>query len=50
MLPHSVLHGGPGLHGVSPAVIHYCITNDIRQTVQLHWNMKILHTMILGSS
>ena len=31
MLAHSVLHGGPGLHGICPAGIHYWITDDINK-------------------
>ncbi len=26
MLGHSILHGGPGLHGLSPAAVHYLTT------------------------
>ena len=26
MIGHSILHGGPGLHGISPAVKHYLST------------------------
>ena len=28
MIGHSTLHGGPGLHGLSPAIIHYWTVED----------------------
>ncbi len=28
MLGHSILHGGPGLHGLSPAAVHYLTTEN----------------------
>ena len=29
MIAHSALHGGPGIHGISPAVIHYWSVEDV---------------------
>ena len=29
MIAHSALHGGPGVHGISPAVIHYWSVEDV---------------------
>ena len=29
MIAHSALHGGPGIHGISPAVIHYWSVDDV---------------------
>lgn len=29
MIAHSALHGGPGIHGISPAVVHYWSVEDV---------------------
>lgn len=29
MIAHSALHGGPGIHDISPAVVHYWSVEDV---------------------
>ena len=29
MIAFSALHGGPGIHGISPAVVHYWCVEDV---------------------
>ena len=35
LVAHSVLHEGPGLVGLSPAVIHYIITGSVEAAKDL---------------
>ena len=31
MIGHSILHGGPGIYGLSPAVVHYLAVDNLKE-------------------
>ena len=31
MIGHSILHGGPGIYGLSPAVVHYLAVDNVKE-------------------
>lgn len=43
MLAHSALHGGPGVHGLSPAIIHYWTHEDSVSTEEMNVAAAPLH-------